>query len=70
MLPGRLHEWDVRDYDNGRGYVERTYLECVISETSNLCLDVVVYDINGTRLGNCRSDARISRGFSRFLWEE
>lgn len=70
VLPGRLHEWDVRDYDNGPARIERTFLECIISECDNLCLDVIIYDIDNSALGCCRSNARISRSFSRLLWEE
>jgi hypothetical protein len=70
MLPGQLHAWDVIDRDNRPAIVERTFIECVVSEHDNLCIDVVVHDIEGEALGQCRADARISRNRVRLLWWE
>lgn len=70
IAPGCLQAWDIRDANVRAELVERTFLECIISEASNECIDVIVHDNGGDDLGRCRSGAPCSRGRTRVLWEQ
>lgn len=67
LTPGRLHTWDVQ---NSAYHVERTFLECIISDSANACMDIIIKDDEPASLGMCRSNAMISRGRTLQLWEQ
>lgn len=72
MDAGRLHLWNVNDHVNERIKPVRTFLECIISDVHDFCIDVITYDDDGdgpSKLGQCRPNAKIARGFTRILWE-